>query len=219
MSDLEKHEKDLRRIRGFGLNATEAETFLIASQSYTPALKLLDDYDRHRIDNPRTDPVVRHLKRKIDRAGDSRDDVSVLSDIKPYCLTAAKAEALVQAIRSEHGKTSKFGHEIQCGKFAGIVDNVFQQTIDGQDAYSSFWSKAAHLLYFVVRDHPFKDGNKRIASFLFCWLMDMEDPSIMPRTIGVQGILAVTLLVAVSRPEDKDLLIKLIERLVAESAD
>ena len=219
MSDLEKHEKDLRRIRGFGLNATEAEAFLIACQSYTPALKLLDDYDRHRIDNPRTDPVVRHVKRKIDRAGDSRDDVSVLSSIKPYCLTAAKAKALVRALKSEHGKASCFGNEIQPGTFTGIVDGVFQQTINGQDAYPSFWSKAAHLLYFVVCDHPFVDGNKRIASFLFCWLMDMEDTDIMPRTIGVQGILTVTLLVAVSRHEDKDLLIKLIERLVAESAD
>ena len=218
MSDLEKHEKDLRRIRGFGLNATEAETFLIACQSYTPALKLLDDYDRHRIDNPRTDPVIRHVKRKIDRASDSSDDISVLSDIKPYCLTAAKAESLVQALRSEYKDTPLFGREPQSGNFAGIVRNLYQ-TSSGKDLYPSFWSKAAHLLYFVVRNHPFVDGNKRIASFLFCWLMDMEDPGIMPRTIGVQGILAVTLLVAVSRPEDQDLLIKLIERLVAENSD
>ena len=219
MDDADKQGKEISRIRGFGLDGEEVDAFLLARDNCASDFNLLDDYDRKSIVSPQTDPVIRHVKLEIDDKPEIDDDVSILSDIEPYRLTASKAEALVQAIRYEHGKASLFGRETQPGKFAGIVDSVFQQTISGQDAYLSFWSKAAHLLYFIVRGHPFVDGNKRIAAFLFCWLMDMEDPEVRSRTIGSHGIWAVTLLVAVSRPEDKDLLIKLIERLVAESAD
>ena len=218
MDNADKQAKEISRIRGeFGMDGEEAAAFLLARDSCVSDLNLFDSRDKKSIDIPLTG---RHVKRKIDcAAANSNNDIADLPGNESYCLTADKAAALVRAISGEHGGEPSFGREIQPDEFANIVDRVFQRTSKKQKASLSFWRNAADLLCSVVYERPFEDGNKRIAAFLFCWLMDKKDSEVRYRTIGTHGIWSVTLLVADSRPEDKDLLIKLIERLVDESAD
>lgn len=85
----------------------------------------------------------------------------------------------------------------------------------GEPLYPSREEKAAHLFYFVIKDHPFADGNKRSAAFLLLLYLRQEN---MPSSINPAALTALTLLVAESQPQNKDLMIRLIVNLLAASA-
>jgi hypothetical protein len=108
--------------------------------------------------------------------------------------------------------TSLFGQE-RGDALAAILGNI-EQTMFGEPLYASRELKAAHLLYFIIKDHPFTDGNKRIASLLFLLYLHQES---MVRDIGDAALTALTLLVAESQPANKNLLIRLIVNLITES--
>lgn len=103
--------------------------------------------------------------------------------------------------------TPLFGQQKE-DHLSAIFESV-HQTFDGQPLYPSFVEKAAHLFYFVIKDHPFVDGNKRIASFLF--VMYLKSHHI---NINTSTLVALALLIAESEPSDKDLMIKLIANLI-----
>ncbi|MDE0532621.1 MAG: virulence RhuM family protein [Albidovulum sp.] len=97
---------------------------------------------------------------------------------------------------------------------AAILGNI-EQTMFGEPLYRSREEKAAHLLYFVVKDHPFTDGNKRIGSLLFLLYLKQEG---IEHGLNPQALTALTLLVAESAPAGKDLMIRLIVNLLAGSS-
>lgn len=105
-----------------------------------------------------------------------------------------------------------FGVERNSGAFEGIVGNIFQ-SFAGQEVYPSIEEKAAHLLYFVVKDHPFMDGNKRSGAFAFIWFLKkagiLDTSKMTP-----DALTALTLLVAESEPKNKDRIIGLILQLL-----
>lgn len=96
----------------------------------------------------------------------------------------------------------------------GILGSI-EQTMFGEALYPSREEKAAHLFYFVINDHPFADGNKRSAAFLLLLYLRQES---MPSSINPAALTALTLLVAESQPQNKDLMIRLIVNLLAASA-
>ena len=129
-------------------------------------------------------------------------------------------ERVVQAIAEfRHDLTAKgeasafFGHP-RGEALQGILGNV-EQTMFGEPLYRSREEKAANLLYFVVKDHPFLDGNKRIGSLLFLLYLKQEG---MAHRLNPQALTALTLLIAESVPVGKDLMIRLIINLLAEPA-
>ncbi|MDD5144973.1 MAG: Fic family protein [Candidatus Pacebacteria bacterium] len=90
-------------------------------------------------------------------------------------------------------------------------------TLGGKELYQSIEEKAAHFLYFAVKDHPFVDGNKRIASFLFIYLLDKNEcfyKKSGERKINDNALTVLALLIAASNPKEKDTLIKLITNLI-----
>jgi prophage maintenance system killer protein len=95
----------------------------------------------------------------------------------------------------------------------GILASI-EQTMFGNQLYGSREEKAAHLLYFIVKDHPFTDGNKRIGAFLFMLYLQQEG---VPHRLTPEGLTALTLLLAESAPSNKDLMIRLIINLLVES--
>jgi len=104
--------------------------------------------------------------------------------------------------------TELFGQEKQRGNLSGIVGNVFQ-AVFGQDAYPTIEEKAAHLLYFMVKNHPFTDGNKRSGAFAFVWFL--RRAKILNTTkLTPEALTALTLLVAESNPKNKNQMIGLI---------
>ncbi len=98
---------------------------------------------------------------------------------------------------------------------AAILGNI-EQTMFGKDLYRSREEKAAHLLYFVVKDHPFSDGNKRIGSLLFLLYLKQER---MDHRLNPQALTALTLLIAESAPAEKDLMILLVVNLLVEPSE
>lgn len=114
--------------------------------------------------------------------------------------------------------TDLFGHEREEG-LASLLGNL-DQTVFGAPAYPTIESKAAHLLYFVIKNHPFSDGNKRIGSFLFIEFLH-RNARLERRgepVINDVGLAALALLVAESSPKDKEVMIRLVMNMLADTA-
>lgn len=131
-------------------------------------------------------------------------------------LDYEKTKRAIAILKSELTKRGEagdlFGRE-RDQQLQGILGNI-SQTFDGKDLYPSAEEKAACLLYFVIKDHPFSDGNKRIGSLLF--LLFLDENGLLKRSgINENGLVALTLLIAESDPRQKDLLIRLVLNLLA----
>ena len=104
--------------------------------------------------------------------------------------------------------TELFAQEKSKGNLEGIIGTVFQ-TVFGEDAYPTIEEKAAHLLYFVVKNHPFNDGNKRSGAFAFIWLLQKVGVN-FTKNISPETLTTLTLLIAQSDPKEKDKMIGIV---------
>ena len=129
-------------------------------------------------------------------------------DKASQAIAALKKELMVRKEASEI-----FGQE-RGNALSGIIGAV-QQTFGGKDLYPSVEEKAAHLLYFVIKDHPFTDGNKRIGSFLFLLFLKKND-LLDQKSFSNKALVALALLTAASEPGQKELMIRLIVNLISE---
>ena len=138
----------------------------------------------------------------------------------PPDISRQAIAGLKQALLAKGEATALFGQE-HGGALDGILGSI-EQTFGGEALYPSVESRAAHLLYFVIKDHPFADGNKRIGSFLFLLYLDrnglLTNPDGTPR-FADNALVAVALLVAESDPAHKELLIRLILNLLQEGGE
>ena len=121
----------------------------------------------------------------------------------------------VDALREQFGGSELFGRK-KDRSFESSARTIYQ-SFGGQDLYPSVEEKAANLLYFVVKNHSFSDGNKRIAAFLFVYFLDRNGCLYHPngaRRLADNALVALTLLIAESKPEDKDTLVTLVVNLI-----
>jgi len=101
-------------------------------------------------------------------------------------------------------------------RFESIIKNLYQ-TFGGNELYESIEEKSAHLLYLTIKDHPFVDGNKRVASLLFVYFLERNRYLYKPngeRKINDNALVALSLLIAISAPKEKDVMIKIITNLL-----
>ncbi len=110
--------------------------------------------------------------------------------------------------------TQLFAQEKKKDSLAGIFANIFQ-SVFGEDAYPSIEEKATHLLYFIVKNHPFNDGNKRTGAFSFVWFLQKSGFDYQ-QVITSQTLTTLTLLIATSAPSEKDKLIGLVLLLLSK---
>ncbi len=165
---------------------------------YTQTFLWLQRYDEGLLTDPRGHPGG-----ALPAVGEARAGIATL---KADLVAKGQASAL-------------FGNERDDG-LAALLGNL-DQTVFGEPAYPTLESRAAHLLYFVVKNHPFSDGNKRIGAFLFAGFLHRNG-----RLFGADGspvvndvgLAALSLLVAQSRPDEKDVLIRLIMNMLAGEA-
>jgi death-on-curing family protein len=163
--------------------------------NYSKTLTLLEEYDKEKLS------MIKKTKDKFVLKYENA--IKVIQEIKKELIVKGEASDL-------------FGQEND-KKFQAILGSIYQ-TFDKKELYPSLEEKAAHLLYFIVKDHPFIDGNKRIASFLFVYLLDKNDFLYRKngeKKINDNALTALTLLIAVSSLKEKDKLIKIITNLVA----
>lgn len=155
-------------------------------KKYTQALELLDDYDHQ---------IVQKTK---------------ISNEKAYQLTFNECKKLIENMTFSKFSTI-FGKEKTKGSLEGIIGSVYQ-TAFGEDVYPSVQEKAANLLYFIVKDHPFIDGCKRIAASIFLYFLNKNNLLFKndKKIISDSTLVAITLLLAESRPEEKEIMINVI---------
>jgi death-on-curing family protein len=131
------------------------------------------------------------------------DAIQVIDKIKKELIAKKEASDL-------------FGKE-NSNRFKGILESIYQ-TFDKKELYHSLEVKAAHLLYFIIKDHPFVDGNKRIASFLFVYFLDKNNflyHKTGEKKINDNALTTLALLIAISNPKDKEKIIKITTNLIS----
>jgi len=107
-----------------------------------------------------------------------------------------------------------FGSE-RSGMFEGIIKNLYQ-TFNKKELYTTIGEKAAHLLYLIIKDHPFSDGNKRIGAFLFVYFLHKNNylhRENGERKINNNALVALALLIAESDPKEKDVMVRILMNL------
>ena len=187
-----------RTLSARGLVSDEGQAVLEMVQRYSRAWRWLLAYDEDRLTPTTAEP-----------------------DGEPEALGLAEAQRAIVTLRADlagRGEaTSLFGQDNRQA-LAGILGAI-EQTFDGQPLYPSAQLQAAHLLYFVIKDHPFTDGNKRIGTLLFLEFLRRNQllllPDDQPR-IADNGMAALALLIAESAPQQKDLMIRLVMALLED---
>ncbi len=118
-------------------------------------------------------------------------------------------------VKETFGNSELFGNE-KDNSFKSSISTIYQ-TFEGVDLYPSVEEKAANLLYFIVKNHSFTNGNKRIAAFLFLYFLE-KNKLLFTETgnkrIADNALVALTLMIAVSKPEEKETMIKVIVNLI-----
>jgi prophage maintenance system killer protein len=180
------------------LSAPEASGLLTVITEYTRSWLLLHQYDAGTL---QTKELHRNVRFRIDEE------------------TAKKAIAQLKKNLMEREEAGDlFGRERERGALKGILGSI-EQTFGGSDLYPSVEEKAANLLYFIIKDHPFVDGNKRVASLMFIWFLEKNNLLLAPdgeRKINDNALVALTLLVAESNPKQKETMIDLIINLIGD---
>ena len=158
---------------------------------YTYALDTLDDYDYQRL------------------------SISKTTSKETFHATYENAMKEINVLKKKFGYSPLFGNE-KDDSFKSSIGQIYQ-TFDGVDLYPSVEEKAAMLLYLVTKNHSFSDGNKRIAATLFLWFMNnngilyREDGS---KRIADSTLVALTLMIAESRTQEKDVMVKVVVNLI-----
>src|SRR5690606_12258133 len=133
-----------------------------------------------------------------------------------YKISYDQARKAIDELGRQTKFEGLFGRE-KDDSFKGSLENIYQ-TFAGEDLYPTIEEKAAHLLYFVVKNHSFSDGNKRIAAYLFVWFLDRNNILLTntgSKVITDNALVALTLLIAESYPSEKDMMIKVIVNLIS----
>jgi prophage maintenance system killer protein len=175
------------------VTGAEAEGLLKVITDYSLALRLLDQYDHQQLRLHGTTETGR------------------------FVLTCDAARGAITRMTESMGPLAEglFGREKDKGLESAI--GAIYQTFGGRDLYPSIEEKAAHLLYFVIKNHAFVDGNKRIGAFLFIWFLNAN--GLLYRKDGGKrladnALVALTLLIAESKPPEKDTICKVIVNLI-----
>ncbi|RGS44931.1 RhuM family protein [Holdemanella biformis] len=181
---LDKTIQIQSRMLASALNIEEKEVLNVI-EAYSNALTLLDDYDHGTIPKP--------------------DGIASI-----YCLSYEECRSLIDSMK--YGNfSSVFGVEKELGKLNGIIAAVYQNVF-GTELYPSIEEKAANLLYFLIKDHPFVDGCKRIGASIFLEFLNKNKHLIIDvkQIISDSALVAITLMIAQSRPEEKETMVNLV---------
>ncbi len=195
----ERRLKELRQslklvgkvLNGYDVTSDQTKALLHVVTDYSRALDILDDYDHQRV--PRA-------KGKIARAHGIDYDEEI---------------RVIESLRTKFGAPELFGREKDASLSGSLA--AVMQTFGGKDLYPSLQGKAAHLLYFLVKNHSFVDGNKRIAAALFLWFMEKngllygKDGA---KRVPDSALVAITLVIAESDPAEKEAVVNLTMSLI-----
>lgn len=165
-------------------SALDSKQVLTVIEKYSEALELLDSYDHQNMERPR-------------------------GNAASYELTYEECREVISNMR--FGDESELFGKEKDDSFKGSIGNIYQ-SFGGQEIYPTLEEKAAHLLYFVTKNHSFYDGNKRIAATMFLYFLDRNGVLFMDgqKLVDDHTLVALTIMIAESRPEEMEMMITVI---------
>lgn len=178
------------------LSNDETNALFEVVTDYTYALDTLDNYDYERL------------------------TINKTTKEEPFHATYENAMEAINGLREKFGGSVLFGNE-KDGSFKSSIGQIYQ-TFGGEELYPSVEEKAAMLLYLVTKNHSFSDGNKRIAATLFLWFLNNNHILYHPdgsKRIADSTLVALTLMIAESRTEEKDVMVKVVVNLINQRND
>lgn len=163
----------------------DSEGVYMVVKAYTDALELLDNYDHQCVSRPKGNKSV-------------------------YVLSYKECRNLIDSMKF-NDTSSVFGVEKEVGKLDGILKSIYQN-IFGREVYPTLEEKAANLLYFLIKDHPFVDGCKRIGASIFLEFLYKNEVLFVngKQLLSNSALVAITLMIAQSKPEEKEIMIDLV---------
>jgi prophage maintenance system killer protein len=176
------------------LDQDEMKSLLSVVRDYAGSWELLDQYDKG-------------------------DVITISSKKKAKSLNYDEVRSALDTLKHElikKGEAGELFSKERDGSFQGILKTI-HQTFDKKELYPSLEEKAVHLLYFVIKDHPFFDGNKRSGAFLFIWFLQINKALFKKnseRKINDNALVALALLIAQSDPRDKEQMVALVTQLI-----
>ena len=170
-------------------NNLDAKQVLSVIERYSLALDLLDDYDHQTLRRPSGNEAI-------------------------YVLSYEECREIIDTMKYS-ADSDIFGNE-KDDSFKGSIGNIYQ-SFGGEDVYPSLEEKAANLLYFITKNHSFSDGNKRIAATMFLYFLDKNGVLIKDgeKLIDDHTLVALTIMIAESKPEEKEMMISVIMNCIA----
>jgi death-on-curing family protein len=192
----ENKEKFLQTLEDLKLLAQnnpniETKDVLSLIQTFSNTFFALDSYDKNEFPKQGTKQEIKTSAKELKQA---------LQQLKNELIQKGEA-------------TELFAQEKAKGNLEGIFGNVFQ-TVFGEDAYPTIEEKAAHLLYFIIKNHPFNDGNKRCGAFSFVWLLQKAGYHFKDK-ISPETLTTLTILIAESNPADKNKMIGIVKLVLS----
>ena len=186
---LQKTVEIQSNMLSIALNIDGSEVLQAVNQ-YIKALTLLDQYDHQSLERPEGNEPI-------------------------YRITYVECRKMVDSMENTF-KSDVFGIEKEIGKVEGIIAAVYQSAFGG-DVYPSLQEKAANLLYFMIKDHPFTDGCKRIAASIFLEFLNKNNVLFKDgkKIISDGALVALTLMIAESRSDEKDIMVALVMNILA----
>ncbi len=178
------------------LSNDETNALFEVVTDYTYALDTLDNYDYERL------------------------TINKTTKEEPFHATYENAMEAINGLREKFGGSVLFGNE-KDDSFKSSIGQIYQ-TFGGEELYPSVEEKAAMLLYLVTKNHSFSDGNKRIAATLFLWFLNNNHILYHPdgsKRIADSTLVALTLMIAESRTEEKDVMVKVVVNLINKNND
>ncbi|MCF8297032.1 MAG: virulence RhuM family protein [Saprospiraceae bacterium] len=192
LKELQESVKMLGSVLNYkALTNDESVGLLKIISDYAYALDILDQYDYQRL------------------------EIKDTSGKEIYQLTYEEAISQIKLVKKAQGNSDLFGRE-KDESFKSSISTIYQ-TFEGIDLYPSIEEKAANLLYFITKNHSFTDGNKRIAAFLFLYFLEKNKILFDKKgnkRIADNTLVALTLMIAVSKPDEKDIMTKVIVNLI-----
>ncbi|MGJ8620020.1 MAG: RhuM family protein [Methylophilaceae bacterium] len=173
------------------LTAEESQSILTVLAQYSHALTVLDDYDHQRL------------------------QIIGTTSLEQPKISYDEAMNQIHLWREKEKLGGLFGNE-KDNSFKGSLETIYQ-TFDGRELYPSIEEKAANLLYFIVKNHSFSDGNKRIAAAIFAWFLERNQflyKETGEKRIADNALVAFTLLIAESKPDEREMIVKVIINLI-----